>query len=75
MAGLRVAALFLRLEVDDVPLDNVGMALNFDLLAALGVQDLPVAVLGEKQAHLVAGAAVGVRGLRTANSTIQRVLS
>ena len=70
-----MAALFLRLEVDDVPLDNVGMALNFDLLAALGVQGLPVAVLREKQAHLVAGAAVGVRGLRTANSTIQRVLS
>ena len=63
MAGLRVAALFLRLEVDDVPLDNVGMALNFDLLAALGVQGLPVAVLGEKQAHLVAGAAVGGAGL------------
>ena len=61
--GLRVAALFLRLEVDDVPLDNVGMALNFDLLAALGVQGLPVAVLGEKQAHLVAGAAVRGAGL------------
>ena len=33
--GLRVAALFLRLEVDDVPLDNVGMALDFDFPALL----------------------------------------
>ena len=33
--GLRVAALFLRLEVDDVPLDNVGMALDFDVPALL----------------------------------------
>ena len=35
VVGLRVAALFLRLEVDDVPLDNVGMALDFDVPALL----------------------------------------
>ena len=35
VVGLRVAALFLRLEVYDVPLDNVGMALDFDVPALL----------------------------------------
>ena len=58
-----MTAVLFRLEVEDMPLDNVGIPLDFDLLATLGVQGLPVAVLGEKQAHLVAGAAVRGAGL------------
>ena len=63
MVGLRVTAFLFWLEIEDMPLDNVGIPLNFDLLAVLGVQGLPVAVLGEKQANLIAGVAVGGMGL------------
>jgi len=63
VVGLRVTAFLFWLEIEDMPLDNVGIPLNFDLLAALGVQGLPVAVLGEKQANLIAGATVGGTGL------------
>ena len=44
-----MTAFLFRLEIEDMPLDNVGIPLNFDLLAALGVQGLPVAVLGENR--------------------------
>ena len=64
MAGLRVTAFLFRFEIEDMALYNVGIPLDFDLLAALGVQGLPVAILGEKQANLIAGAAIGVRGLQ-----------
>ena len=63
MAGLRVTAFLFRFEIEDMALYNVGIPLDFDLLAALGVQGLPVAILGEKQANLIAGAAVGGTGL------------
>ena len=63
MAGLRVTAFLFRFEIEDMALYNVGIPLDFDLLVALGVQGLPVAILGEKQANLIAGAAVGGAGL------------
>ena len=76
MAGLRATAFLFRFEIEDMALYNVGIPLDLDLLAALGVQGLPVAILGEKQANLIAGAAVGGAGLADRmNSTIQRVLS
>ena len=63
MAGLRATAFLFRFEIEDMALYNVGIPLDLDLLAALGVQGLPVAILGEKQANLIAGAAIGGTGL------------
>ena len=57
-----MTAFLFRFEIEDMALYNVGIPLDFDLLAALGVQGLPVAILGEKQANLIAGAAVGGYG-------------
>ena len=45
MAGLRVTAFLSRFEIEDMALYNVGIPLDFDLLAALGVQGLPVTAL------------------------------
>ena len=60
---MRYLSVMSKFEIEDMALYNVGIPLDFDLLAALGVQGLPVAILGEKQANLIAGAAVGGTGL------------
>ena len=54
-----MAVVLFRLEIEDMPLDHAGVPLDFDLPALLAEQGGLIAVLGEKQPHLVAGAAVG----------------
>ena len=58
MMGLRVAAL-VRLEVEDMALNDTGIALDFDFPALLAVKSGLIPVLREKQPHFIAGAAVG----------------
>ena len=58
MMGLRVAAL-VRLEVEDMALNDTGIPLDFDLPALLAMKSGLKPVLREKQPHYIAGAAVG----------------
>ena len=58
MMGLRVAAL-VRLEVEDMALNDTGIPLDFDFPALLAVKSGLIPVLREKQPHFIAGAAVG----------------
>ena len=59
MMGLRVATALVRLEVEDMALNDTGIPLNFDFPALLAVKSGLIPVLREKQPHFIAGAAVG----------------
>ena len=58
VAGLRVAAALVRLEVEDMALDHAGIPLDFDFPALPAYEGGLIPVLREKQPHFIAGAAV-----------------
>ena len=58
VAGLRVAAALVRLEVEDMALDHTGIPLDFDFPALLAYEGGLIPVLGEKQPHFIAGTTV-----------------
>ncbi|EFE12536.1 hypothetical protein CLOM621_07196 [Clostridium sp. M62/1] len=59
VAGLRVAAALVRLEVEDMALDHTGIPLDFDFPALLAEKGGLIPGLREKQPHFIAGAAAG----------------
>ena len=54
--------MFFRFEIEDMPLDNVGVPLNLDFPALLAQKSGLIAILSQKQPHLIAGAAIGGAG-------------
>ena len=50
-----MTAVFFRFEAEDMPLDNVGVPLNLDFPALLAQKSGLIAILSQKQAHLIAG--------------------
>ena len=54
-----MTAALVRLEVENMALDHTGIPLDFDFPALLAYEGGLIPVLGKKQPHFLAGAAVG----------------
>ena len=54
--------MFFRFEIEDMSLDDAGVALDLDFPALLAQKSGLIAILSQKQPHLIAGAAIGGAG-------------
>ena len=57
-----MAAALVRLKIEDMPLDDTGVPLDFDLPTLLALQGGLIPVLSQKQPHFISGAAISSAG-------------